>query len=106
MIVAALFTLAVNPLTIPLIYYGAFRIGSWELHRHSTLLNPADAERFSSELSRLLFWIHHASGPIALGVLTIASVLAMLGYLAGRLFWTILLKRKLRRRQRARLVRG
>ena len=27
-------------------------------------------QRFSSELSRLLFWIHHASGPIALGILT------------------------------------
>jgi len=104
-IVAALFTLAVNPLTIPLIYYGAFRMGSWELDHDATLLNPADAERFSSELSRLLFWVHHASGPIALGVLTIAAVLATLGYLTGRLFWTIMLKRKLRRRQSARLAR-
>ena len=70
--VAAAFTLVVNPLTIPPIYYAAYRIGSWELHHDATLVNPAAAERFSSELSRLLFWIHQASGPIALGVLTIA----------------------------------
>ena len=42
------------------------------LHHDATLVNPAAAERFSSELSRLLFWIHQASGPIAVGVLTIA----------------------------------
>ena len=70
--IAALFTLLVNPLTIPPLYYAAYRIGSWELHHDAPLVNPADAERFSSELSRLLFWIHQASGPIALGVLTIA----------------------------------
>ena len=40
----------------------------------SPLVNPAAAERFSSELGRMLFWLHHASGPIALGILTIAAV--------------------------------
>ena len=70
----------VNPLTIPFMYLAAYRIGSWELHHDATLVNPADAERFSSELSRVLFWIHHASGPIALGILTIAVVLAAIGY--------------------------
>ena len=72
MAVAALFTLVVNPLTIPPLYVAAYRIGSWELHHDASLVSPADAERFSSELSRMLFWIHQASGPIALGVLTIA----------------------------------
>src|SRR3954469_1869208 len=85
--VAALFTLVVNPLTIPFMYVGAYRIGSWELHHDATLLNPADAERYSSELSRLLFWIHQASGPIAVGVLTIAIVAAVLGYTVAALTW-------------------
>ena len=52
--ITAAFTLVVNPLTIPPIYYAAYRIGSWELHHDATLVNPAAAERFSSELSRLL----------------------------------------------------
>jgi uncharacterized protein (DUF2062 family) len=85
--VAAVCTLVVNPLTIPPLYYAAYRIGSWELHHDSSLVNPAAAERFSSELSRLLFWIHQASGSIALGVLTIALGLAVLGYLCAALTW-------------------
>ena len=77
--IAAAFTLIINPLTIPPIYYAAYRIGSWELHNDARLMNPATAQQFSSELSRLLFWIHHASGPIAVGVLSIAAVAALLG---------------------------
>lgn len=87
--VAALFTLVVNPLTIPPLYYGAYRIGSWELHHDAAIVDPADAERFSSELSRMLFWIHHASGSIAVGVLTIAIALGALGYLCSGLAWRL-----------------
>src|SRR5579859_2412937 len=39
--VAAVLTLVVNPLTIPPLYYAAYRIGSWELHHDAALLNPA-----------------------------------------------------------------
>ena len=85
--VAAVFTLIVNPLTIPFMYLAAYRIGSWELHHDATLVNPADAERFSSELSRLLFWIHQASGAIAVGVLTIAVASAVCGYLGSAMAW-------------------
>lgn len=100
--VAAAFTLVVNPLTIPPIYYAAYRIGAWELHHDSTLVNPAAAERFSSELSRILFWIHQASGSIALGVLTIAIVAAVLGYVGSALSWRFLARRRYRRRRRQR----
>jgi hypothetical protein len=85
--IAALFTLVVNPLTIPPLYYAAYRIGAWELHHDSAILSRADAERFSSELTRLLFWIHHASGSIAVGVLTIAVGLSVVGYLTASLAW-------------------
>ncbi|MFL6731036.1 MAG: DUF2062 domain-containing protein, partial [Sphingomicrobium sp.] len=64
-----------------------YRIGSWELHHDAPLVNPAAAERFSSELSRLLFWIHEASGSIAVGVLTIAVVAAVVGYAIAALVW-------------------
>ena len=85
--IAAAFTLIINPLTIPPIYYAAYRIGSWELHNDARLMNPATAQQFSSELSRLLFWIHHASGPIAVGVLSIAAGAALLGYAGAALAW-------------------
>ena len=86
--IAAAFTLIVNPLTMGPLYYAAYRIGSWELHHDASLVNPAAAERFSSELSRMLFWIHQASGPIALGVLSIAVAAAVLGYLGSTLVWS------------------
>src|SRR3954447_5721530 len=77
--VAGAFTLVVNPLTIPPMYYAAYRIGSWEL-RHEALADAATAEQASGELGRMLFWLHEASGPIALGVLTIAFSAALGGY--------------------------
>jgi uncharacterized protein (DUF2062 family) len=100
--VAAVFTLVVNPLTIPPLYYAAYRIGSWELHHDASLVNPAAAERFSSELSRLLFWIHQASGSIALGVLTIAVGSAAIGYLVSALVWRFSTSSRWRQRRRAR----
>src|SRR3954469_3423223 len=100
--VAAVFTLVVNPLTIPFLYVAAYRIGSWELHHDGTLVNPADAERFSSELSRLLFWVHQASGSIALGVLTLAFASALIGYFGSALAWRSWLASRWRQRRHAR----
>lgn len=100
--VAALFTLAVNPITIPPMYYAAYRIGSWELHHDARLLNPQAAERFSSELSRLLFWVHQASGPIALGILTIAVAAGASGYLVSSLVWRSWARSRWRQRHQAR----
>jgi uncharacterized protein (DUF2062 family) len=99
--VAAVFTLIVNPLTIPPLYYAAYRIGSWELHHDASLVNPAAAERFSSELSRLLFWVHQASGPIAVGILTIAAASAVVGYAVAALTWRFWSRGRWQRRRKA-----
>jgi uncharacterized protein (DUF2062 family) len=100
--VAAAFTLLINPLTIPPLYYLAYRTGLWEMHANAAMTNPAVAAHFSSELSRLLFWAHEASGPIALGILTIAIGAAVLGYALTALVWRWWLSLKLRRRRRMR----
>jgi uncharacterized protein len=100
--VAAAFTLLVNPITIPPLYYAAYRIGSWELHHDARLVNPAAAERFSSELSRLLFWVHEASGSIAIGVLTIAVASAVIGYVGSALVWRFWSQNRWRQRRRSR----
>jgi uncharacterized protein (DUF2062 family) len=97
--VAAVCTLLVNPLTIPAVYYLAYRIGAWELHQDAAFVDPAAAERFSSELSRILFWIHQASGPIAVGVLTLAVASAAAGYFGSALFWRAMTRSRFRRRR-------
>lgn len=102
--VAAVCTLVVNPLTMPAMYYAAYRIGSWELHHNSPLVDRAAAERFSSELGRLLFWIHHASAPIALGILTLAVLMALLGYVVASLGWRSWAGSRWHRRRQARTI--
>jgi uncharacterized protein (DUF2062 family) len=87
--IAGAFTLVVNPLTIPPMYYAAYRIGSWELHHEALGVDPATAQEASGELARMLFWLHHASGPIALGILTIALSAAAGGYLVSALAWRV-----------------
>jgi uncharacterized protein (DUF2062 family) len=99
--VAALLTFVVNPLTIPPLYYAAYRIGSWELHYDANLVSRSTAERFSSELSRMLFWIHHASGPIAVGILTIAAGAALTGFLVSTFVWRLWSRSRWRQRRRA-----
>ncbi|HEX6073607.1 MAG TPA: DUF2062 domain-containing protein [Sphingomicrobium sp.] len=99
--VAAAFTLVVNPLTIPPMYYAAYRIGSWELHQDTRLVDPAVAERVSGELGRILFWVHEASGPIAIGVLTIAIAAAALGYSIAAILWRWRLRNRWRGRNDA-----
>ena len=100
--IAAACTLVVNPLTIPPMYYAAYRIGSWELRHDGAVMNPGAAEQVSGELSRVLFWIHHASGPIALGVVTIAIGAAVLGYGFAAVLWRFWLASKWRARRHAR----
>ncbi len=104
--VTAAFTLVVNPLTIPPIYYAAYRIGAWELHHDASLVNPAAAERFSSELGRILFWIHQASGSIAIGVLTLALAAAAMGYFISAILWRLWIAARWRRRSHTRGTAG
>ena len=87
--IAGAFTLVVNPLTIPPMYYAAYRIGSWELRHDAIGPDPNAMREASGEFARLMFWIHHASGPIALGILTIALSAAVAGYVLSALGWRI-----------------
>jgi uncharacterized protein (DUF2062 family) len=97
--IAAAVTLLINPLTIPLIYYVAYRTGLWEMRADAAVSNGDVAQQASGELARFLFWIHHASGPIALGILTIAIAAAVVGYVFTAVVWRMWVANKLRRRR-------
>ncbi|MEO7786876.1 MAG: DUF2062 domain-containing protein [Sphingomicrobium sp.] len=96
--VSAGVTLVVNPLTIPPLYWAAYQIGKWELHRGSDV-DPAAMAHVTGELARFLFWMHHASGPIALGILTIAASAALIGYFVSAFFWERWIRSKYRGRR-------
>ena len=96
--IAAASTLVVNPLTIPAMYYAAYRIGKWELRHDAGVIDPQAAAQAGGELGRMLFWAHHASGPIALGILTLSASAAALGYLVSAILWRLRIRAKWRRR--------
>ena len=100
--IAAAFTLLINPITIPIMYYAAYRTGMWELHADAAVMTPAVARQASGELAHFLFWAREASGPIALGILTIAIAAAVVGYFLTAIVWRMWLANKLRRRRRSR----
>lgn len=102
--IASAVTLVINPLTIPPLYYAAYRVGSWELRHDPGVVDPAVASHVSTELGRALFWIHAASGPIALGVVTLAAAAAAAGYATSAIIWRIWLTSKWRQRRLARLT--
>lgn len=104
--IAAACTLVVNPLTIPALYYAAYRTGLWELRHDSVVMPPGATAHISGELSRMLFWLHAASGPIALGILTIAAVAATVGYVVSAFGWRLWLSSKWRQRRQARRALG
>lgn len=104
--IASAVTLLVNPLTIPPLYYAAYRVGSWELRHDPAVVDPAMATHYSSELGRMLFWIHSASGPIALGVVTLAATGAVTGYAVSSIMWRIWLSSKWRHRRLTRQAGG
>ncbi len=98
--IAALLTFVVNPLTMGPLYFASYCIGSWELHYDAKMVSTAAAQRFSGELSRMLFWLHHASGPIAVGILTIAVSAALGGFLVASLAWRLRTGNRWRNRRR------
>lgn len=101
-VVAAGITWLINPFTIGPLYYAAYRVGSWELRHDTGVVNAATAQQVTGELQRVLFWIHHASGPIAVGVVTIAIAIAALSYTVTTLSWRLVLVARWRRRRRHR----
>ena len=84
--IAAAFTLLINPVTIPPIYFAALRLGQWELHER-VALNAQAVARMSGHAESWLEWMRHASAPIALGVLTLALIAAAGGYAIGAVAW-------------------
>jgi uncharacterized protein (DUF2062 family) len=89
---AAAATLISNPLTFPPIYFAAYRVGFFLLPNSSAGIGDV-AQSIGSTLLDV-------SGPTALGLLIFAIVSAVLGHVAGTIWWRINLLRRWRRRHR------
>lgn len=98
---AMLTTLYTNPFTIVPLYIVAFTLGQWAL--------PSDDRRFVAPpefgAQGLVAWIHALSdwmislgAPLVVGLVMLASGLAVVGYFSVRLAWRIHLVRAWHRR--------
>lgn len=83
-----------NPLTIPPMFYGAYRLGAWVLGQPTA---PFDLDFWAEPAN----WLTILS-PLAVGSLICATACSALGYFGVRLLWRWQVVRHLRRRQAAR----
>ena len=84
---AAAATLSVNPLTIPPIYFAAYKLGGLVLHLHPHHAIGKVAHGFGETILT-------ASGPTALGLVIFAVISAITGYTLGTLLWRLRLVRR------------
>lgn len=95
--VAAAATFVTNPLTVPFIYYMAYRVGNAALRMDGgSVFDTA----FDGPLEQAMNWIVMLAGPTYLGLLIFAIVSAVVGYFAVDLGWRIGVSRRLQRRAR------
>lgn len=101
---ALLFTLYTNPLTIVPLYWAAYKMGRFLLGNGSSFQPnlPPDwtlTEPIAS-LQALIHWMLSLGAPLALGLVVLASSLALLGYIGVRVGWSLYLRHAWHRRQR------
>ncbi len=105
---AMLTTVYTNPFTIVPLYVVAYAIGQWVLPGPAQrFVPPPDwgEESFTAWMASLIDWMAGLGTPLAVGLVLLAAILAVAGYLLVKLAWRIYLVRAWRRRGRQRAAR-
>ena len=93
-----------NPLTMPPMFYSAYRVGAWLLGTN------ANAFKFELSIEWLAHGLAHVWKPFLTGCFLLATLSAILGFIGMRFFWRYWvmkefsarrLKRKLRRAKKS-----
>lgn len=110
LVVAAGSTLISNPLTTPLILYGAFRIGVFVMGPSQEIVEDViESEEAASRAldvddwyTTLMDWMSSVGPPLTLGLFLLALTLALAGYLLTHLGWGSIsrLRKRIRRSSR------
>lgn len=105
--VAAVTTLLTNPLTTPPIWLAAYWIGHWLLRVDAAVPGNPIATELHSEGGDWLRWLLSDAAPAtALGLLILAVVGAILGYVLAAFGWRLWIARKWGHRSAVRASRG
>jgi uncharacterized protein len=94
--VAAVSTLITNPFTFPIVYYSAFRVGSFvtgiragEKDLELTEEAYAVALEVTGVIPTLLQWVSSIGATLAVGVVTLAIAASVSGYLLVQAAWRV-----------------
>ncbi len=93
-VIAASITWLINPFTMPPFYISAYFVGKSLLRIDDIAPAPQVAHRAGQWAS----FIYDKTGPVALGTLVMASVIAACGYVVASFFWRWRLSRKWKQR--------
>ena len=105
---AMLTTFYTNPFTIVPLYIVAYAIGQWVLPGPGQRFVPPPDwgdESFTAWIGILIDWMAGLGAPLALGLVLLASGLALAGYALMQMAWRIYLMRAWRHRRRERAAR-
>ncbi len=95
--IAAFVTFISNPFTTPFIYIGAYQVGRWMLNmQDGGILANMTADHWFEELTVALT---NAPLPIALGLFTIATLGALIGYVGIHLVWRLWIHQRMGERR-------
>lgn len=101
--VAALTTFITNPLTTPLVWVIAYKLGEIILRVDSmTYGRPINAAVHTSQIGDWMEWITGQAGVFAFGLIVLAAVLAVIGYVAASFGWRWWIAHKWKLRQKRR----
>lgn len=87
-----------NPLTVPPIFYFAYRVGLWLLDQDAAVGEFEMSPEWLADSIELIW------EPLLAGSLFVGTLLGMIGYTAIRLIWRWFIIRKYRRRQASRMA--
>lgn len=98
---ALLTTLYTNPITFVPLYVAAYWLGSLILGGNGGFIPPPEfsADAPGASLAALIAWLAQLGWPLAVGVLLMATLFAVVGYVAVRIGWRLWLIRAWRRRR-------
>lgn len=97
--VASLTTFITNPVTTPLIWVFAYKVGSWLLQVDAmTVIAPVNSAIQHSQFDDMLTWLTGATLVTAFGLVVVAVIAAAISYLATSFAWRGWIARKRRAR--------
>lgn len=97
----ALFTsLYTNPFTILPLYALAYELGSWVSGTHNGAMLSLPELHWHNWLSELWRWLELLGKPILIGLPLLAVLFAVIGYIAVRVAWRVMIVLKWRARKR------